>query len=111
MPAGYNFRRGSGYEGHGGGVAKERESGLEAEGVFLDDGVGEDLVGDAFDFLPGCCGIGGEGVFESEQEVLSLADIGDAVVLHAAERAGDGLALGIEHGPLESDIHMRLHEV
>ena len=30
---------------------------------------------------------------------------------HAAERAGDGLALGIEHGPLECDIHMRLHEV
>jgi len=88
-----------------------RGSGFEAEGVFLDYRVGEDFAGDALEFLLGRGRVGGEGVFKGEQEVLSLADIGDAVVLHAAERAGDGLALSIEHGPLECDIHMRLHEV
>src|ERR1700677_3910609 len=82
------------------------ESGFEAEGKLLDDRVGEDLAGDALDFELGPGRIGGEGVVEGELEVFSLADVGHAVVLHAAERAGDGLALGIEHGPLTSDVHM-----
>jgi hypothetical protein len=87
------------------------KSRFEAEGELLDDRVGEDLARDAFDFGLGLGGVLGEGVFEGELEVLSLADVGDSAVLHAAERAGDSLALGIEHGPLQSDVHMRLHEV
>ncbi len=71
---------------------------LDAEGEVFDDGVGEDLAGDAFDF-----GVGGgwiEAVFEGEEEVFALADVGDAAVVHAAERSGYGLALGVEDGGL-----------
>ena len=86
-------------------------SGFEAEGELFDDRVGEDLAGDALDLGLGMGGITGEGVVEGELEVLALADVGDAVVLHAAERAGDGLALSVEHGPLQRDVNMRLHSV
>jgi hypothetical protein len=87
-----------------------RVSGFEAEGELFNDGVGEDFAGDSLDFKLGLCGVAGERVFEGKQEVLSLANISDARILHAAERASDSLPLSIEHGPLESDIHMRLHE-
>ena len=85
--------------------------GFYAEGELFDDGVGEDLAGDAFHFELGLGWIAGERVVEGELEVLSLAHVGDAVVLHAAEGSSDGLALGIENGPLQSDVNMRLHEV
>jgi hypothetical protein len=85
------------------------KSGFEAEGEFFDDGVGEDFARDALDFTL-CLGeIGGKRVVESEQEVLTLADVGDAFVFHAAERTGDGLALRVEHGPLQCHVYMGLH--
>ena len=89
---------------------KPAVAGFEAEGKLLDDGVGKDLAGDALDFGVSRGGVLGEGVFEGELEVLSLADVRDSAVLHTAEGAGDGLALGIQHGPLQCDVHMRLHE-
>ena len=115
---GYNFREGARLGGTrrrlqcGGGqeVGADR-SGFEAEGELFDDGVGEDLAGDALDLDLGRGGIGGQLVGEGKLEVLSLADIGDAFVFHAAERAGYGLALGVEDGPLQCYVHMRLHEV
>jgi len=108
---GYNFRqtrievRGSRFENQG----QVRGSGFEAEGELFDDRVGEDLAGDALDLELGRGGTGCERVLEGEEEVLSLADIGDPVQAHAAERSGDGLALGIEDGALQRDIDMGFH--
>ena len=85
--------------------------GFEAEGELFDDGVGEHLAGDALDFELGLGWIGGESVVEGEEEIFALADVGYAFVVHATERAGYGLALGVEHGALEGDVHMGLHEV
>jgi hypothetical protein len=95
---GYNFWEGG-------------SSGFEAEGELFDHGVGEDLAGDTFDFKLRLRGVLRQRVVECELEVFSLADVGDSVVLHAAERASNGLALGIEHGPLQCYVYMRLHEV
>ena len=94
-------RREASVAGDGGNV-----SGFEAEGVFLDDGVDEDLAGDAVEF-----GLGGGlvGVVEREEEVLALADVGDAGVVHAAQSVGDGLALRIEDGTLQRDVDMGFH--
>ena len=82
---------------------------FEAEGELLDDGVGEDFAGDAFDFGLGSAGF--EAIFEGQQEILSLADIGDAAVFHAAESICNCLPLGIQHGSFESDIDMSLQRV
>ncbi len=71
---------------------------LDADGEFLDDGVGEDLAGDAIDFCLG--GFAGEPVVEGEEEIFALADVGDAFVALAGERGLHGLALGIEDGAL-----------
>ena len=72
--------------------------GLDAEGELFDDGVGENLAGDAFDLGLGLGTI--EAVFEGEEEVFALADVSDALVVHATERSGYGLALGVEDGGL-----------
>ena len=72
-------------------------SGFEAEGEFFDDWIGEYFAGDALDFELRLGGIRGQRVFQGELEVFSLADIGDAVPIHAAECASYGLALGIEN--------------
>ena len=72
-------------------------------------GLVRNLAGDALDLELGLGGVGCEGVFEGEEEVLPLADIGDPVHAHAAERSGDGLALGIEDGALQCDIDMGFH--
>ena len=92
-------------------AGKTWRSGFETEGELFDDGVGEDFAGDALDFKLRLRWILRERVVESQQEVFSLADVGDAVVLHTTERAGYSLALSIEHGPLQRDIYMRLHQV
>jgi hypothetical protein len=80
--------------------------GFEAEGVFLDDGVDEDLAGDAFDFGGG---LGFGEIVEGEEEVFPLADVLDSLVVHAAEGLGDGLALGVEHGAFEGDEDVGFH--
>jgi hypothetical protein len=87
---------------------REPALGFEAEGELFDDGVGEDLAGDALDFELGLGG--GESIVEGEEKVFPLADVGDAFVVHATERAGYGLALSVEHGALEGDVHVGLHE-
>jgi len=74
---GYNFRRqGSRYAVRGTRF-EVQGSGFEAEGELFDDGVGEDLAGDALDLELGRGGVGCERVLEGEEEVLTLADIGD----------------------------------
>jgi hypothetical protein len=82
---------------------------FESEGELLDDGVGEDFAGDAFDLSFG--GALFEAIFEGQQEILSLPDIGDATVFHTAESICNCLPLGIQHGSFESYIDMSLHRV
>ena len=53
--------------------------------------------------------IGGVHGAQGELEVFSLAHVLDAGVLHAFERAVDGLPLGVEDGALQRDVNMRLH--
>jgi len=89
------------------GAEGEPTSGFGAEGELFDDGVGEDLAGDAFDF--GAGGLDVDAVFEGEEEVLALADVGDAPVFHAAKSIGDGLALGVEDRAFESYVDVSLH--
>jgi len=87
---------------------------FEAERVFLDDGVDENLSGYAVDFGPGggfgCVGIG---IccwrFEVEEEILTLANIGDAAVVHPAESVSYRLALGIENSAFQRNINMGFH--
>ena len=89
-------------------AARLAVSSFEAVGELFDDGVGEDFAGDALDFGGGGFFVG-EGGVEGEEEVLALADVGYAGVVHAAERLGDGLALGVEDGTLEGDINVGIH--
>ena len=88
------------------GTQAIRGLGLEGEGVLLNDGVDEDLAGDAVDLSAGVFTQGG---VEREDEILPLAHIFNAGILHATKRAGDGLALGVENGALQRDIDMGLH--
>jgi hypothetical protein len=84
-------------------------SAFEAEGELFDDGVGENLGGDAFDLVPRSCWL--QTVFEGEEKVFALADVVDAFVLHAAEGVGDGLTLGVEDRSFECYVDMSLHHV
>src|ERR1035437_5839150 len=93
------------------GTADGERSGFETEGELFDDGVGENLASNALYLELGRSGVRCERVFEGEEEVLALTDIGDAIQAHATERSGDGLALGIEDGAFQCDISMRLHEI
>lgn len=77
---------------------------LEAE--FFDDGVGEDVAGDAFDLGDGF--FAGEAV-EREDEEFSLADVFDFGVAERGEGALDGLSLGIEDGGFGHDPDVGFH--
>ena len=90
-----------------GDCGEKKRLGFKPEGELFDDGVGEDLARDPVHFEFGCFRC--ERVVEGEQEVLSLADVGDAFVFHATEGSGDGLALSIEYGAFQSDINVGLH--
>lgn len=87
----------------------EQRLAFDAEGKLFDDGVGQNLGGDALDLC--FRGFGVDSVFKGEEEILSLADVADAFVLHATECIGDGLALSIEDRSFESYIDMSLHRV
>lgn len=78
----------------------------EFEAKFFDDGVGEDVFGDAFDL--GLSFFAAQAI-EGEDEEFTLAD---ALYLCVAERgkgAMDGLSLRIEDGGLEHDPNMSFH--
>ena len=82
---------------------------FQAEARLFDDGIGEDLAGDAGDlgFRLGTA----DAVIEREHKVLSLPYIGDSAVLHLPQRIRNCLPLGIQHGPFQRDIDMSLHLV
>ena len=83
---------------------------LEAEGEFFDDRIGEDITGDALNFVLSLRGIGGERRREREHEVLALAHVGDSIEADAAESAGDRLSLRVEYRTLQRDVNMRCHQ-
>jgi len=80
---------------------------LNAVRKFFDDGVGEDLAGDAFDLVAG--GFGSEPIGEGKREVFALADGGYVRIADFAQGVVDGLALGVQDRCLERDIDMCLH--
>ncbi len=82
---------------------------FDSKGEFFDDWIGEDFTSDALNLVP--CISRFKAFVECEEEVLALADIVYATILHAPESIGDGLALGIKDGSFESDIDMGLHDV
>ena len=106
----YNFRESFDRDfGFRGLRRQENDSGFKAERELFDHWVGENFARYAFDFKLRLRGVRGERVFERELEVLSLANIGNAVPVHTAESTSDGLALRVEHGPLQCYVYMRLH--
>jgi hypothetical protein len=94
-------------------LGKEFESGFEAKGIFLDNRVDEDLASNAVYF--GFCRGFGLGVaalcwrFEGQHEVLSLAYVTDAAIVHTAECVGHSLALGVEYSALQRNINVGFH--
>ena len=81
---------------------------LDAIGVFLNDGVGEDFASDALDFC--ASGVGVETFGERKREVFALAHGGDIGETDLAKSVVDGLALRVEDRCLWRDIDMRLHD-
>src|SRR5271157_1761083 len=80
---------------------------LELKAVFLDDGVGEDLAGDAIDL--GLRVFAADARVERDLEVLALAQIVDALVPHFLQRAVNGFALRVEDTFLERDVDVGFH--
>lgn len=78
----------------------------EFEAEFFDDGVGEDVAGDLFDFFAG--GVFGEAV-EVEDEEFALADGLDFGVSEGREGVLDGLALRVEDGGFGHDPDVSFH--
>ena len=79
------------------------------DAILFDDRVGEDFVGDGFDFA--ACLFGGDAVGECDLEVLALADLRDGGVAESIERGAHRLTLRIENGGLQSDEDASFHEV
>lgn len=80
----------------------------DLEAKFFDDGVGEDVAGDAFDLGGGY--FAGEAV-EGQYEEFSLADVFDFGVAEPSEGTVDGLSLGIEDGGFGHDPDVGFHDV
>jgi len=80
---------------------------LEGKSVLLDYGIGKHFAGNAFDFrlrfLPP------DVVVEHELEVLTLAQVINALVAHLLERAVYGFALRVEHTFFQRDVNVGFH--
>lgn len=83
------------------------KSGFQAVCVLFNHGVDEDFAGDALDFALGFRG--SQRSVESEYEILALANVLDATILHLGQRFVDGLSLRIEDGAAEHHVDMGLH--
>src|SRR5579862_1822320 len=76
------------------------------EAEFFDDGIGEDVFGDAFDLRLGL--FAAEAV-EGENEEFALADVFDFVVAERRESALNRLALRIEDRGFQHDPDVCFH--
>jgi hypothetical protein len=83
------------------------ELGFQAEGELFDYRIGEDFASDAFHLK--LLSRFGVPIFERQEKVFALADIGDAFIFHAAESVGDCFALSVKDRAFERDIDMGLH--
>ena len=82
---------------------------FDAKSELLDHRICENFTRNSFDLV--ACDGGFDVVLKGEEKVLTLTDIVDTAVFHAAEGIGYGLALCIEDGSFERDIDMGLHDV
>lgn len=78
----------------------------DLEAVFLDDRVGQDFFGDAFELFLGFVAIP---TIKIQDEKLSLADVLDGFVAETRQGVVDGLPLGIENRSFRHDPDMCLH--
>src|SRR3972149_3582486 len=79
---------------------------LELIGVVLDDGVGEELLAHALHFGAGAFRIA---LGHLDLDIFTLAHIANRAEAERMERAGDRLALRVEHARLQRDGDARLH--
>src|SRR5262249_9439178 len=79
---------------------------LELIGVVLDNGIGEELLAHPLDL-----GLGAFGIVlrHLDLDIFTLAHIANRAEAERVQRAGDGLALRIEHALLQRDGDSRLH--
>src|SRR5215467_5658148 len=90
-------------------IAKGRRpslSRLELIGVVLDYGVGEELLAHSLDLGLGAFGIALRHV---DLDIFALAHIANRAEAERMKRAGNGLALRVEHALFQRDGDARLH--
>ena len=75
--------------------------------VFLDDRVGEDLVGDGLDLFVGF--LASDAIRNRDVENFALAHIGDGAMAEAAEGGADRLALRVEDRGFEGNENASFH--
>lgn len=78
----------------------------DLEAVFLDDRVGQDFFGDAFELFLGFVAIP---TIQIQDEKFPLADVLDGFVAEAGESVVDGLTLWIENRAFRHDPDMCVH--
>jgi hypothetical protein len=76
------------------------------EAVFLDDGIGQNFLGDALELR---LSLVTSPAVEIKHEEFALADVGDGFIAEAGEGVVDGLALGIEDGAFWHDPDVCFH--
>src|SRR6266403_1977729 len=79
----------------------------DLEAVFLDDRIGENVLGNFLELLLGL--VPGPAV-EIENEEFALANVGYGAIAKTGEGVMDCLTLGIEHGALWHDPNMSFHK-
>ena len=76
------------------------------EAVFLDDGIGQNFLGDALELRLSFIT---SPAVEIQHEEFALADVCDGFIAEATERVVDSLALGIEDGAFWHDPDVCFH--
>ena len=97
--------------------AEVKLSGLQAKGIFLNYGIDKHLASDTINLCMGrglslcrVVAVVQSSGLEGEEEVLALAHIGDADVVHPAQCVRYGLALRIQHSAFERYVDVGLHK-
>lgn len=80
----------------------------EFDGVFFDDGIGEDVVGESLDILLRL--VARDAVGDRDVEAFALTDIRDIAIAQTVQRGANRLALRIEYGGLEENEDSCFHQ-
>jgi hypothetical protein len=78
----------------------------DLEAVFLDNGIGQNFLGDALELR---LSLATSPAVEIQHEEFALADVSDAFIAEARERMVDGLTLRIEDGAFWHDPDVCFH--